>query len=196
MGGVSRLPYLYCIRKPCKAQREKTGGFALFEPGKRNLITFASPCKAGRAQACQCAPGRQNACFRLRREKRAQGAMRGACLPCNVSYVIMKKDRSRLLFSHLGGRRGRHMFCTYCGAHLTGGERFCPGCGAALLPAEAAGPSVQRPSAAPQGTAEQGWQQPAYTGYMPSWPAQSCKNALAGCILCAGVWEGGRHGEG
>ena len=88
------------------------------------------------------------------------------------------------------------MFCTYCGAHLTGGERFCPGCGAALLPAEAAGPSVQRPSAAPQGTAEQGWQQPAYTGYMPSWPPRAAKNALAGCILCAGVWEGGRHGEG
>ena len=68
------------------------------------------------------------------------------------------------------------MFCTHCGAHLTGGERFCPGCGAALQPAEAAGPGVQQPlPAAPQGPAGQGWQQPAYAGYMPSWPPRAAR---------------------
>ena len=68
------------------------------------------------------------------------------------------------------------MFCTHCGAHLTGGERFCPGCGAALQPAEAAGPGVQQPlPAAPQGPAGQGWQQPAYAGYMPSRPPRAAR---------------------
>ena len=68
------------------------------------------------------------------------------------------------------------MFCTHCGAHLTGGERFCPGCGAALQPAEAARPGVQQPlPAAPQGPAGQGWQQPAYAGYMPSRPPRAAR---------------------
>ena len=153
MGGVSRLPYLYYIRKPCKAQREKTGGFALFEPGKLILRTFVPRAKPGAPTRDWARPGGRTP-VSAPAAKKEHKAQCGA-LVCPVSYVIMKKRQRPPAFSRLGGRRGRHMFCTHCGAHLTGGERFCPGCGAALQLAEAAGPGVQQPRpAAPQGPAK------------------------------------------
>lgn len=67
------------------------------------------------------------------------------------------------------------MFCTHCGAYLEGHERFCPGCGACLAPSGAAGPGWQQPSPAAPSGAAQGWQQPVYGGYAPSWPPRPVK---------------------
>ena len=181
------MPYLYCIRKPCKAQREKTGGFALFEPGKRNLRTFVPRAKPGAPKRDWARPGGRTP-VSAPAAKKEHKAQCGA-LVCPVSYVIMKKRQRPPAFSRLGGRRGasyvlhslwrtsyrgRALLSRLRGGPAAGGSRGARWCAAAAA-CRAAGPGRAGLAAA---RICRLYAKPA---------AQSCKNTLAGCILCAGV---------
>ena len=114
------MPYLYCIRNPYKAQREKTGGFARFWRGKRNLETFVFRAEPGAPRLARARPGTKDgrplhlARGRGKRRFCAAGARRAlplkqkmghTALPCvfwafvcfasTAGYAIMKKTGPR-----------------------------------------------------------------------------------------------------
>ena len=116
------MPYLYCIRNPYKAQREKTGGFARFWRGKRNLETFVFRAEPGAPRLARARPGTKDGrplhlargrgkrkkavlCGGRKRALPLKQKMGHAALPCvfwafvcfasTAGYAIMKKTGPR-----------------------------------------------------------------------------------------------------